>query len=73
MTRLSGPAASALGAFVLLRASPAFACAGACSTDAFTALPFLAGIAGAVLLVGRLVGFARQRAMARAMKEAEHA
>ncbi len=56
-------------AVAFLWSSPAFACGGACSADAFGALTYLAVAAGAILALSRALTFFRQRRLSRAMVE----
>jgi hypothetical protein len=49
--------------------SPAFACGGACSTDALGGLSFLAVAVGVVLAASRAASFIRQRHTTRAFEE----
>ena len=68
MTRLLPVAATGV-VVALLWPTSAFACGGACSTDAFGALSVLAVVAVAIAAVSRAVSFIRQRRLSRALEE----
>jgi hypothetical protein len=53
----------------ILSPAPAFACGGACSTDALGVLSALAVGAIVVAAVSRAVSFVRQRRLSRALEE----
>jgi len=67
MTQVLSIAAAVAVAF--LWTSPAFACGGACSTDALGGLSFLAVVVFVVLAVSRAVSFIRQRHATRAFED----
>jgi len=72
MTALAtGGTALAAVALGLLWSSPASACGGACATDSLAALPFLAGVAALVVLIGRVAAFVRGRRFARARESTD--
>jgi hypothetical protein len=62
------PVASAV-VVAFLWPTPAFACGGACSSDALGALSVLAVVAVAIAAVSRAVSFIRLRRLSRALEE----